>query len=117
MNRLGSSNTKMETGFITLGELAKHLKVDRNIVAWWIQKHSLPCIQKVTRRSKKYYLIEPADFWKWAEKIKIKYNSLILILLLYYLNLIGLLRKEQRTIRLIRKKVTVRGQQLKIKDT
>lgn len=72
MNRLGLSNTKMQTGLITLGELAKHLKVDRNIVAWWAQKHNLPSIQKVTRRSKKYYLIDPADFWKWAKKNKDK---------------------------------------------
>ncbi|MBS4189964.1 helix-turn-helix domain-containing protein [Bacillus sp. FJAT-49705] len=70
MNRLGISNTKLHTGLITIGELAKLVKVDRNTVKWWVEKHGLPCTKKVTRKSKGFYFIDPSDFWKWAEENK-----------------------------------------------
>lgn len=72
MKRLGLSNTKMQTGFITIGELAKVLKVDRNTIRWWIKRHRLPYKKRVTRKSKSFYLIDSSDFWEWAEKHKEK---------------------------------------------
>ena len=42
MKRLGLSNTKLQTGFLTIGELAKVLKVDRNTIRWWIKRHVYP---------------------------------------------------------------------------
>lgn len=67
INRLGLSNTKKQTGLITIGELARHIKVDRNTVKGWIEKHELPCTRKTTRYAKRFYFVDPADFWKWAE--------------------------------------------------
>ncbi|WP_017756815.1 helix-turn-helix domain-containing protein [Calidifontibacillus oryziterrae] len=72
MNRLGMSNTKAQTGLLTIGELAKLLKVERNTVKGWVERHGLSCVKKITRRSKAFYLINPKDFWKWAEKHKDK---------------------------------------------
>ncbi len=78
MNRLGLSNTKMQTGSLTLGELAKQLRVDRNTVKGWVEKHRLPCTQKITRSSKRFYFVNPSDFWKWAEvnKEKVQFSNI-----------------------------------------
>ena len=72
MKRLGLSNTKLQTGFLTIGELAKVLKVDRNTIRWWIKRHDLPYKKRVTRQSKSFYLIDSSDFWEWAERHKEK---------------------------------------------
>ncbi|NSL51826.1 DNA-binding protein [Calidifontibacillus erzurumensis] len=72
LNRLGLSNTREQTGLVTLGELAKHLKVDRNIVKGWVDRHGLPCTKKKTRNTKTFYLVDILDFWKWAEENKEK---------------------------------------------
>ncbi|WP_203363265.1 helix-turn-helix domain-containing protein [Bacillus sp. REN10] len=72
MNRLGLANTKSQTGLVTIGELAKILQVDRNTIKWWMKKHQLPFMQKVTRKSKSFYFVDPYQFWKWAEKNKDK---------------------------------------------
>ncbi|WP_100401678.1 helix-turn-helix domain-containing protein [Bacillus sp. FJAT-42315] len=78
MNRLGLANTKSQTGLVTLGELSKILQVDRNTIKWWMKKHHLPFIQKVTRKSKSFYFIDPCQFWKWAEihKEKITFSNI-----------------------------------------
>lgn len=78
MNRLGLSNTKLQTGLLTIGELAKLLKVDRNTIKWWIQKYDLPYKKKVTRESKSFYLIDSSDFWKWAKlhKNKVQFSNI-----------------------------------------
>lgn len=72
MKRLGLSNTKLQTGFLTIGELAEVLKVERNTVKWWITKHGLPYKKRVTRKSRSFYFIDTFDFWEWAEKHKEK---------------------------------------------
>lgn len=84
MNRLGISNTKLQLGFLTVGELAKILKVDRNTIKRWIEKYDLPHKKKVTRNIKKFYFINPPDFWLWAEKHKekIQFSSIESLLLL-----------------------------------
>lgn len=78
INRLGLSNTKKQTGLITIGELARHIKVDRNIVKGWVEKHGLPCTRKTTRHAKRFYFIDPADFWKWAaiHKDKVPFSQM-----------------------------------------
>ena len=78
MNRLGMSNTKSQTGLVTMGELAKLLKVERNTVKGWVERHGLPCMKKVTRNSKRFYFIHPSDFWKWAEihKEKVQFSNI-----------------------------------------
>lgn len=72
MKRIGWSNTKLQTGFLTIGELAKVLRVDRNTIRWWIKRHGLPYKKRVTRQSKSFYLMDSSDFWVWAEKHKEK---------------------------------------------
>ncbi|WP_142383608.1 helix-turn-helix domain-containing protein [Bacillus sp. V5-8f] len=84
MKRIGISNTKAQTGYLTTYELAKALKVDPATVRGWISRHGLNCTKKITRTTKKFYLIHPEDFWQWAEvnreKLdfsKIEYQSII----------------------------------------
>lgn len=73
LHRLGlSSNTKMYTGLLTLGELSNILKVDRNTVKNWAENYGLPSIKRTTRRLKNFYFIDPTDFWLWSEKNKEK---------------------------------------------
>jgi hypothetical protein len=72
MKRLGLSNTKEQLGLLTIGGLAKLLKVDPNTVRGWVKNHGLPCHKKVTRNQKRFYFIDPTDFWIWAEKHKEK---------------------------------------------
>lgn len=72
MNRLGISNTKAQTGLLTIGELATCLNIDRTIIKGWIERHGLLCVKKVTRKSKCFYFIETAYFWDWAEQHKDK---------------------------------------------
>ncbi|MDQ0214919.1 DNA-binding transcriptional MerR regulator [Oikeobacillus pervagus] len=76
MNRLGIANTKQQTGLVTIGELANILKVERNTVKWWTQKHGLPYRKKITKKSKIFYFIDPTKFWTWAEKNKSKIQFL-----------------------------------------
>lgn len=78
MNRLGMSNTKSQTGLVTMGELAKLLKVERNTIKGWVERHGLSCMKKITRNSKRFYLIHPSDFWKWAEthKEKVQFSNI-----------------------------------------
>ena len=68
MKRLGLSNTKLQTGFLTIGELAKVLKVDRTTIRWWIKRHGLPYKKRITRKSKSFHLIDSSEFWEWAER-------------------------------------------------
>ncbi|GAE30514.1 hypothetical protein [Halalkalibacter hemicellulosilyticus] len=72
MKRLGIANTKAQFGLITVGELSKLLKIERNIVCGWVRNHGLKCIQKSTRSSKKFWFVNPMDFWSWAEQNKRK---------------------------------------------
>lgn len=73
LHRLGlSSNTKMYTGLLTIGELSKLLKVDRNTVKNWTENYALPYKQRTTRKLKHFYFIDPIDFWTWSEKNKDK---------------------------------------------
>lgn len=78
MNRLGLSNTKSQTGYVTIGQLASLLRVDRNTVRWWTQKYGFPYIKKATRKSRKFYFIIPSDFWEWAEvhKEKVQFSKI-----------------------------------------
>lgn len=78
MKRLGLSNTKIQTGYLTIGELAKALKVDRNTIRWWIKRHGLRYKKRVTRKSKSFYFIDSSDFWDWAEthKDKVQFSNI-----------------------------------------
>lgn len=68
----GSTNTKQQTGMITAGELAKVLKIDRNAVVGWIERHNLPSTKKITNRQRRFTFIDINTFWKWAEENKEK---------------------------------------------
>ncbi|MEK4031199.1 helix-turn-helix domain-containing protein [Pseudobacillus sp. FSL P4-0506] len=72
MKRLGISSTKLQTGFITTGELARILHVNRRTVKCWIKNHQLSHIKKVTRSIRTFYFIDPVAFWEWAEQNKDK---------------------------------------------
>lgn len=83
LKRLGIGFTRSLSGKITSGELAQLLGVDRNTVKGWIVTHGLPSTRKVTCKKRKYILISPEEFWRWAkdnrEKIdfsKMERNSL-----------------------------------------
>lgn len=84
LKRLGISNTKAQTGYLTTYELAKLIQKDATTVRAWITKHGLNCTRKTTRSSRQFCFIHPEDFWKWAyqncEKIdfsKIEAQSII----------------------------------------
>lgn len=84
MKRLGIGHTKNFSDGITRTELARLLGVDSNTVGWWTQKHGLPFHSRVTRHSRRYYFIDPTDFWEWAyqnsERVdfsKIERNSIV----------------------------------------
>jgi hypothetical protein len=72
MKRLGIANTKAQFGLITVGELSNLLKIERNIVCGWIRNHGLNCVLKTTRSSRKFWFVNPIDFWSWAEQNKHK---------------------------------------------
>lgn len=72
LHRLGIGETKFMSGCLTANELARVIKIDHHSVVNWIKKHGLPAKQKITRVKARYYLIDPKDFWKWAEENKDK---------------------------------------------
>ncbi|PLR99093.1 helix-turn-helix domain-containing protein [Bacillus sp. T33-2] len=74
----GSASTKIHTGMLTAGELAKILKVDRNTVMGWIRRHGLASVQRVTHTSKRFTFIDIELFWSWAadNKDKIDFSKL-----------------------------------------
>lgn len=83
MKKLQTSDTKKETGILTMGELAKLLQVTRKTIENWHYRHDLPVIKKKARDVKTFYLIEHKAFWEWAlthqERInfsKIEKNSI-----------------------------------------
>jgi hypothetical protein len=81
--RLGIGKTKHFVGMLTIGELANLLKVERNTVKCWVDRHGLDCIKKTTRYNKKFYFINAEKFWSWAKEnqskldfLKIELNSI-----------------------------------------
>ncbi|WP_158553352.1 helix-turn-helix domain-containing protein [Peribacillus saganii] len=67
MKRLGISNTKAQTGYLTTYELAALLKIDPSTIRGWIANHGLQYKKRATRTKRKCYFISPEDFWKWVE--------------------------------------------------
>lgn len=76
--RLGISNTKEHTGLITIGELSKLLKVERNTVKNWTLRHGLPYKSLIPNSTKEFYFIDPAEFWCWAKynREKIQFSNI-----------------------------------------
>ncbi|WP_456275214.1 DNA-binding protein [Bacillus sp. AK128] len=72
MNRLGLSNTKEQFGQLTIGELSRLLNIERKTVCGWVNNYGLKSTQKTTRSTKKFWFVDPKDFWKWAEQHKHK---------------------------------------------
>lgn len=72
LKRLGISNTKAQTGYLTTFELANLVKKDPTTVRGWITRHGLKSTKKVTRSSRQFHFIHPEEFWKWAEENKEK---------------------------------------------
>lgn len=72
LKRLGISNTKAQTGYLTTYELANLLQKDPKSVRGWIAKHGLKSTIKTTHSSRQFSFIHPEDFWKWAESHKEK---------------------------------------------
>lgn len=64
--KIGSTNTKLHTGMLTAGELARILKVDRNTVIGWIQRHGLKATKRITHSTKRFTFIDVNDFWDWC---------------------------------------------------
>ncbi|MFC2949347.1 helix-turn-helix domain-containing protein [Virgibacillus sediminis] len=78
MKRMNLYHTKNQTGFLTMGELANILGVERNTVKGWMLRHEMPCHRKITKEKKKFYLIHPTEFWDWAKdhKEKIQFSDI-----------------------------------------
>jgi hypothetical protein len=83
LKKMGLSNTKASTGLLTTYQLSQLLQIDAKTVRHWIHNHGLKCTKKTTRNVKKWYLIDPDDFWHWAAEnkgritfSKIKYQSI-----------------------------------------
>jgi hypothetical protein len=106
MTRLGLSNTKMQTGYITIGELSRHLKVERNTVKCWAKNHNLPFVKKTTRKSRSYYFIHPKSFWKWAETHRelVQFSSIEHQVLLPEPGWVNKERKKEMEDKIIKKK-------------
>ncbi|MDF2605955.1 MAG: hypothetical protein K0S34_145 [Bacillales bacterium] len=79
INRLGLANTKSFTGMMTAGELANILKIERNTVIGWINRHGLQAKQKITRHKRKFTFIDIETFWVWASfnRERIDFSKLI----------------------------------------
>lgn len=67
MYKLGISDIRATTGMITAYKLSTVLNVDSHTVYLWISDFGLKATYKRIRDKGKYYLIDPADFWKWAD--------------------------------------------------
>lgn len=65
--KLGLNNYYGER--ISAKALAKCFRSDISVVLRWINKFDLPC-KKVELKNQTRYLIDPVEFWKWAEKYK-----------------------------------------------
>jgi hypothetical protein len=106
IKRLGLSNTKFQTGFVTIGELAKILKVDRNIIKEWMKRHDLPYIKRATRKSKSFYFINTEDFWNWAKanKEKVQFSNIDPQVLLPEPDWVETERKFEREQQIIKKR-------------
>jgi hypothetical protein len=76
--RLKLGKTQSISGRVTCGEIATLLSIDRKTVVGWVNQHGLLATQKVTALKKRYTLVSPEDFWKWAfhHKEKINFRSL-----------------------------------------
>ncbi|MED4285261.1 hypothetical protein P4679_25400 [Priestia megaterium] len=57
-------------GFLTAHMLAKHLNVDAKVVLNWVNKKGLPHKRTVTAYERKNILINPKQFWVWADENK-----------------------------------------------
>lgn len=68
MKRMGLSNTRDQVGLLTMGELARLLGVDRNIVKHWADRHGLPYQKRKTKREKTFYFVDTDKFWEWADQ-------------------------------------------------
>lgn len=71
--KLGISNTKLASGFITVHELAQCLGVCSKVVKKFTENNGLPTTQRDFRIKKKHgtkrllTYIDIDNFWKWAE--------------------------------------------------
>lgn len=74
--KIGMSNTKRETGMLTMQGLANEIGEKREVVERWVVKHNLKCTKKITRKIKQFYFIDIPEFWEWAEQHKHKVNFL-----------------------------------------
>lgn len=70
LSRLGLYNTRLESGRLTVGELANILHTDNHVVSNWIQEHGLKAVKRITKIKRVYYLVDTEEFWKWAENNK-----------------------------------------------
>lgn len=71
---LGVSNAKRTTGKLTAHELSNILGVDAKQIYNWIKKFGLKSEYRVVREKAKFHLIDPVDFWKWADENRFRLN-------------------------------------------
>lgn len=71
-NKMGLTSAINASGKITANNLASLVGRDFKVVQRWMESHGLPHVRRALSRNKarKHILIEPKDFWKWAEKNK-----------------------------------------------
>lgn len=67
---LGLGRTAEASGLLTVSRLAKSLNVDKSIVDRWVNSKGLKTIKRVTSLKQRVNLIDPVEFWKWAEQNK-----------------------------------------------
>lgn len=67
---LGLGRTAEASGLLTVSRLAKSLNVDKSIVDRWVNSKGLKTIKRVTSMKQRVNLIDPVEFWKWAEQNK-----------------------------------------------
>lgn len=69
LNRLGVFGGKLNTAWYTVYDLADALCVDNHTVYKWINDHDMP-FKKSFVKTRSFILINPENFWIWAEKNK-----------------------------------------------
>ncbi|MFA1822262.1 DNA-binding protein [Virgibacillus oceani] len=72
MKRLNIYNTKIQSGLLTMNELAIILGVDRKTIEGWVVRHGLKYKKRVTKEKRQFSFISSEDFWEWAVKHKDK---------------------------------------------
>lgn len=67
LTRLGIGDTWNQIPDISLNDLQSAFNISIHSVQRWKNELGLPVLKKATRYKRRFYVIKPKDFWKWAK--------------------------------------------------